>query len=91
MKKIKDEEGKAEKEEKRAREEERRGEQTGDGPQDSDEIGTVPTATSPAQLQGVDDDRATSDEAHDWLPCHYFDFMVGTSTGGLIAVLLGRL
>ncbi|GAB7352255.1 hypothetical protein MBLNU459_g2722t1 [Dothideomycetes sp. NU459] len=25
------------------------------------------------------------------LPCHYFDFMYGTSTGGLIAVMLGRL
>lgn len=24
-------------------------------------------------------------------PCHYFDFFVGTSTGGLIAVMLGRL
>ena len=24
-------------------------------------------------------------------PCHYFDFMYGTSTGGLIATLLGRL
>ncbi|PSN64466.1 FabD/lysophospholipase-like protein [Corynespora cassiicola Philippines] len=25
------------------------------------------------------------------LPCHYFDFMYGTSTGGLIAVMLARL
>ncbi|KAL6411846.1 lipid acyl hydrolase [Ilyonectria robusta] len=25
------------------------------------------------------------------LPCYFFDFMVGTSTGGLIAVMLGRL
>lgn len=25
------------------------------------------------------------------LPCHYFDFMYGTSTGGLIAIMLGRL
>ncbi|EON67931.1 hypothetical protein W97_07428 [Coniosporium apollinis CBS 100218] len=25
------------------------------------------------------------------LPCHYFDYMYGTSTGGLIATLLGRL
>ncbi|KAK5277135.1 hypothetical protein LTR16_010193, partial [Cryomyces antarcticus] len=24
-------------------------------------------------------------------PCHYFDFMYGTSTGGLIATMLGRL
>lgn len=27
----------------------------------------------------------------DLLPCHYFDFMYGTSTGGLIATILGRL
>ena len=25
------------------------------------------------------------------LPCHYFDFMIGTSTGGLIALMLGTL
>lgn len=25
------------------------------------------------------------------LPCHYFDLMGGTSTGGLIAIMLGRL
>jgi len=27
----------------------------------------------------------------DLLPCHYFDFMYGTSTGGLISIMLGRL
>ncbi|KAK5144346.1 hypothetical protein LTR32_003721 [Rachicladosporium monterosium] len=27
----------------------------------------------------------------DILPCHYFDFMFGTSSGGIIATLLGRL
>lgn len=27
----------------------------------------------------------------DLLPCHYFDFMYGTSTGGLISTILGRL
>ncbi|KAL1301849.1 hypothetical protein AAFC00_006034 [Neodothiora populina] len=25
------------------------------------------------------------------LPCHYFDYMFGTSTGGIIAIMLGRL
>lgn len=28
---------------------------------------------------------------HDPLPCQYFDLMGGTSTGGLIAIMLGRL
>ena len=27
----------------------------------------------------------------DLLPCHYFDFLYGTSTGGIIATILGRL
>ncbi|KAH8693887.1 acyl transferase/acyl hydrolase/lysophospholipase [Talaromyces proteolyticus] len=26
-----------------------------------------------------------------YLPCHYFDFIVGSGTGGLIALMLGRL
>ena len=34
--------------------------------------------------------RRTFDE-NELLPCHYFDFMYGTSTGGLIATMLGRL
>nr|POE93386.1 isoform sh-ipla2 of 85/88 kda calcium-independent phospholipase a2 [Quercus suber] len=33
--------------------------------------------------------KALSEE--ELLPCHYFDFMYGTSTGGLIATILGRL
>jgi hypothetical protein len=38
----------------------------------------------------VTDSSRTFDEEK-LLPCHYFDFMYGTSTGGLIAVMLGRL
>ncbi|KAK4574217.1 hypothetical protein LTR86_001978 [Recurvomyces mirabilis] len=33
--------------------------------------------------------KAMSEE--ELLPCHYFDFIYGTSTGGLIATILGRL
>ena len=36
------------------------------------------------------DDDPLPDE-NDLLPCHYFDYMYGTSTGGLIATMLGRL
>lgn len=35
-------------------------------------------------------DRHTFNE-DELLPCHYFDFMYGTSTGGLISVMLARL
>lgn len=30
-------------------------------------------------------------KAGTWLPCHYFDYVGGTGSGGLIAVMLGRL
>ncbi|KAK0910654.1 hypothetical protein LTR02_003789 [Friedmanniomyces endolithicus] len=33
----------------------------------------------------------TASSEEDLLPCNYFDFMYGTSTGGLIATILGRL
>ena len=34
----------------------------------------------------------TQEEEHaDFLPCHYFDYIAGTSSGGLIAIMLGRL
>ena len=26
-----------------------------------------------------------------WLPCHYFDYIGGTGSGGLVAIMLGRL
>jgi hypothetical protein len=44
-----------------------------------EEEGTVPGSS-----------RTTFDE-DDLLPCHYFDYMYGTSTGGLISVMLARL
>jgi hypothetical protein len=44
-----------------------------------DELGPVPDST-----------RRTFNE-NELLPCHYFDYMYGTSTGGLISVMLARL
>ncbi|KIX05752.1 uncharacterized protein Z518_03724 [Rhinocladiella mackenziei CBS 650.93] len=33
----------------------------------------------------------TYDHDSQFYPCHYFDYIAGTSTGGLIAIMLGRL
>ncbi|KAK3941406.1 FabD/lysophospholipase-like protein [Diplogelasinospora grovesii] len=48
------------------------------------------------RIQEIDDAAAPGDQMEQDsnqlpLPCHYFDLMVGTSTGGLIAIMLGRL
>ena len=43
-----------------------------------------------------EDDRSSVEDgvkkdSSEYLPCHYFDLIGGTSTGGLIAIMLGRL
>lgn len=58
-----------------------------------------PTKTAPAAAtETLLQDEHTADLSmriaateEELLPCHYFDFMYGTSTGGLIATILGRL
>ena len=59
---------------------------------------TLPDATPPAALDEAIKDNLIADisakkalSEEELLPCHYFDFMYGTSTGGLIATILGRL
>lgn len=54
--------------------------------------------TSDAAARTLKQDRLTAEltikkaeSEEELLPCHYFDFMYGTSTGGLIATILGRL
>ncbi|KAJ9629468.1 hypothetical protein H2203_001842 [Taxawa tesnikishii (nom. ined.)] len=37
------------------------------------------------------DDQGRERERCKYLPCHYFDYIGGTSTGGLISIMLGRL
>ena len=44
------------------------------------------TSSSDSPYVEADDSSRSS-----YLPCHYFDYIGGTSTGGIIAILLGRL
>ena len=50
-----------------------------------------PEATSSAHSPMVQPVPQPAAEAMDYRPCHYFDYIGGTSTGGLIAIMLGRL
>ena len=59
------------------------------------ERSTDPKATSSAysrlgnkDLPPISND--TKSTSH-YLPCHYFNYIAGTSTGGLVAIMLGRL
>ena len=59
------------------------------------ERSTDPKATSSAysplgnkDLPPISNDNKSTSH---YLPCHYFNYIAGTSTGGLIAIMLGRL
>ncbi|RDW58614.1 hypothetical protein BP6252_13090 [Coleophoma cylindrospora] len=47
-------------------------------------------ARNQSSQNGADDIKARHDRSQ-YLPCHYFDYIGGTSTGGLISIMLGRL
>jgi hypothetical protein len=60
--------------------------------------GNIDPAPPAAAAEILRQDSLTARSSKQWalteeelLPCHYFDFMYGTSTGGLIATILGRL
>ena len=48
-------------------------------------------ASSPPAIHSHGESRSSADPRSSFLPCHYFDYIGGTSTGGLIAIMLGRL
>ncbi|KAL9127322.1 MAG: hypothetical protein Q9217_003784 [Psora testacea] len=65
-----------------------------DGPAESS-YHPLPSAPCMATDNGSCHSKQTVDkpvtDTSPWLPCHYFDYMAGTSTGGLISIMLGRL
>lgn len=46
---------------------------------------------APPNYPIINSENPETNASSPWLPCHYFDYMAGTSTGGLISIMLGRL
>ena len=70
------------------------GDEEWEGPADSSYYPADPvqaTSTDSGSVSDNSDVSSTATESSQFLPCHYFDYMAGTSTGGLIAIMLGRL
>lgn len=67
---------------------------TSDGPAESSYHPLSPivtAATDSDSVEGSEYAGAPATDTSPWLPCHYFDYMAGTSTGGLISIMIGRL
>ncbi|KAK3995825.1 patatin-like phospholipase-domain-containing protein [Cladorrhinum sp. PSN332] len=63
-----------------------------------EEIAKIERKRSPSALSSAHTERIPRDKIPDdvyregqYLPCHYFDYVAGTSVGGLIAIMLGML
>lgn len=46
---------------------------------------------APPKFPKINTEYPETNASSPWLPCHYFDYMAGTSTGGFISIMLGRL
>lgn len=62
----------------------------------TDEDGYDPAESSyhplkPYTPEATSDLPTTAVQPAQWLPCHYFDYIGGTGTGGIVAIMLGRL
>ena len=70
------------------------GDNMGDGPAYSSYYPADPVqaiSTDSSSDSQTSDDISQIAASSLFLPCHYFDYMAGTSTGGLISIMLGRL
>lgn len=57
-----------------------------DGPAESSYHPLSPSITATTDSDSVKNLNhiASASETSPWLPCHYFDYMAGTSTGGFV-------
>lgn len=74
------------------------GQSEADGPAESSYHPLKPLSRAPCmktntKFKAYDGDHSVETESSPWLPCHYFDYVAGTSTGGFVsyAMYLGIL
>ena len=67
---------------------------TSDGPAESSYHPLSPIITATTDSESVKSSSAAVAPITDtspWLPCHYFDYMAGTSTGGFVSWLYSHI